>query len=101
MDVLTFVTGFYMNTASLGNYGQFSHPHGAMWKTRALTVSTCPAFQEGSCSRYGTSQKLFHRAARYVKQCGDIRQWVPLPGQKEMLYGSWNKPLDSQTLPVY
>lgn len=101
MDVLTFVTDFYMNTASLGNFGQFSHPHGAMWKIRALIVSTCPAFLEGSCSRSGTSQKLFHIAAKYVKESWDIREWVTLPGQKKLFCGSRIKPLNSQSPPAY
>lgn len=89
MDVLTFVTDFHMNTASIGNFGQFSHPSGATWKNRAWVVSTCPAFLEGFCSRSGTSQKL-HIAARYVKEYRDIREWVILPGQKRccMIHGT-------------
>lgn len=100
MEILTFVTEFYLNTASLGNFGQFSHPHGATWKTRALIVSTCPVFLEGSYSRYCVSQKLFHVAARYLKESRDIRERVALPGQKKMMYASWTKPLNFQSPPV-
>lgn len=47
------------------------------------------------------NSERFHIAARCVKESWDIREWVTLPGQKKLLYGSWNESLNSQSPPVY